>query len=208
MNCYIKTSYMYLLPCSSFLVLVSIILNISLSERDKEWYFYFAIFYIGLVLICFFQTWKNRKQMKEIMKNGKCMTGIVDYLQEVRREVTFTRAGTMEEFWGYQIVVKVLDEYGGSREFCSEVISCWRKNRISKKVKVYEYFGDSVVWFEKSKVRMHYEIKKTNEVMKIDFSRALLVFINRILVLYTVIIVSSCIGNVKYISSVTNGMNG
>lgn len=183
MNFYIKTSYMYLLPCISYPIVVAMELLAKMDERYIRELLLFGIVYILLFISCFLETRKNRKLMQEVIANGRCYAGTVEGLQEVSREVMYINRGHMLETTAYRILVKVQDELGNTKEFCSDAISKWKKNKIARSVKVYEYFGDIVVLYEKSKVRTRYEVKKSNEVIRVDGTRAVLGFLNSFLII-------------------------
>ena len=108
------------------------------------------------------------------MENGKCMEGVVDRLQEIRRETIFNGTRHAEETVAYRIVVKLQGEYDSIRYFYSDEISRWNKNHILPQVKIYDDMEDIYIEYQKSRKRMHYEVEKTREVMKVQFARGFL----------------------------------
>lgn len=179
---YVKTSYLYLLPCISYPIVVGIELAVKMDERYIRGLLLFGIVYIILFLDCFLETTKNRKRMKEVIANGRCFTGTVEGLQKLSREVMYINRGGMLEVTTYRIIVKVQDELGNSKKFYSDAIPKHKKDRIGKRAKVYEYFGDTVVLYEKSNVRMQYEEKESDEVIRVNGTRAVLGLLNSFLI--------------------------
>ena len=92
----------------------------------------------------------------------------------------------------YRIVVKVEGKYDSVRYFHSDEISRWKKNHISPRVKVYDDMEDIYIEYEKTREKIHYEIEKTREVMKVQFARGFLGYMNCLasgsLVLYILIL--------------------
>ena len=53
-------------------------------------------------------------------------------------------------------------------------ISHWNKNHILPQVKIHDDMEDIYIEYQKSRKRMHYEVEKTREVMKVQFARGFL----------------------------------
>ena len=173
MNKYIRTSYFYLIfciPSSVFYVKNPFSYFNEGNVKDCIW----SIIYISLIVVCIYETEKERRRVRRILANGKCMEGVVDRLQEIRRETIFNRTRHAEETVAYRIVVKVQGEYDSIRYFYSDEISRWKKNHISPRVKIYDDMEDIYIEYEKTKEKIHYEIEKTREVMKVQFARGFL----------------------------------
>lgn len=123
-------------------------------------YCVWIIVYIALVTVSIYETEKERRRVRRILTNGKCIEGVIDRLQEIRRETIFNRWGHVEETSAYRIVVKVQGEYDSIRYFYSDEISRWKKNHISPRVKIYDDMEDIYIEYEKTKEKIHYEIEK------------------------------------------------
>ena len=191
MNKYIKTSYLYLISCIPFFV-IYIKDFFDYFAEGKNKFLIWSIFYLALVGVCIYETEKERRRVRKIIANGKCIEGVVDRLQEIKRETFFDRWGHPEETVAYRIVVKVEGEYDSIRYFYSDEISRWKKNHISPRVKVYDDMEDIYIEYEKTREKIHYEIEKTREVMKVQFARGFLGYMNCLasgsLVLYILIL--------------------
>lgn len=173
MNKYIKTSYLYLVFCIPFFVLYLKDFFTYFVE-GKEKFLFWSIFYLALLTVCIYETEKERRRVRRILENGKCMEGVVDRLQEIRRETIFNGTRHAEETVAYRIVVKLQGEYDSIRYFYSDEISHWNKNHILPQVKIYDDMEDIYIEYQKSRKRMHYEVEKTREVMKVQFARGFL----------------------------------
>ncbi len=173
MNKYIKTSYLYLVFCIPFFVLYLKDFFTYFVE-GKEKFLFWSIFYLALLTVCIYETEKERRRVRRILENGKCMEGVVDRLQEIRRETIFNGTRHAEETVAYRIVVKLQGEYDSIRYFYSDEISRWNKNHILPQVKIYDDMEDIYIEYQKSRKRMHYEVEKTREVMKVQFARGFL----------------------------------
>lgn len=173
MNKYIKTSYLYLVFCIPFFVLYLKDFFTYFVE-GKEKFLFWSIFYLALLTVCIYETEKERRRVRRILENGKCMEGVVDRLQEIRREMIFNGTRHAEETVAYRIVVKLQGEYDSIRYFYSDEISRWNKNHILPQVKIYDDMEDIYIEYQKSRKRMHYEVEKTREVMKVQFARGFL----------------------------------
>ena len=191
MNKYIRTSYFYLIFCIPYLVFWVIDLFLYFDEGNLKSYVW-SIFYLALVGVCIYETEKKRRRVRRILTNGKCIEGVVDKLQEIKRETFFNRWGHPKETVAYRIVVKVEGEYDSIRYFYSDEISHWNKKHISPKVKVYDDMEDIYIEYERSREKMHYEVEKTREVMKVQFARGFMGYMNCfasvVLVLYILIL--------------------
>ena len=168
MNKYIRTSYFYLIFCIPFSILFSYF------DEGNVKYCVWIIVYIALVTVSIYETEKERRRVRRILTNGKCIEGVIDRLQEIRRETIFNGTRHAEETVAYRIVVKVQGEYDSIRYFYSDEISRWKKNHISPRVKIYDDMEDIYIEYEKTKEKIHYEIEKTREVMKVQFARGFL----------------------------------
>lgn len=173
MNKYIKTSYLYLVSCIPFFAIYLKDFFTYFVEGKKK-FLIWSIFYLVLVAICVYETEKERRRVRKIIANGKCMEGVVDRLQEIRRETFFNGTRHAEETIAYRIVVKVQGEYDSVRYFYSDEISRWNKNHILPRVKIYDDMEDIYIEYEKTREKMHYEVEKTREVMKVQFARGFL----------------------------------
>ena len=173
MNKYIRPSYFYLIFCIPFSVFYVIDLFSWFDKKDVT-YCIWNIIYISLVAACIYETEKERRRVRRILANGKCIEGFIYRLQEIRRETIFNGTSHAEETVAYRIVVKVEGEYDSIRYFYSDEISRWKKNHISPRVKIYDDMEDIYIEYEKTKETMHYEIEKTREVMKVRFARGFL----------------------------------
>lgn len=181
MNHYIKTSYLYLINCIPALVFfLSCFDADNVETHDWIW----MIFYAALVTVCIFETEKERKRVRRIITNGKCIEGVVERLQEIQRETIYNKMGRAEETTAYRIVVKVQGEYESIRYFYSDEISWWNKNHIAPNVKIYDDMEDIYITYEKTRKRIRYEIEKTRDVMKVQFAKGFLGSMNVIFDIY------------------------
>ena len=92
MNKYIKTSYLYLISCIPFFVIYIKDFFDYFAEGKKK-FLIWSIFYLALVGVCNYETEKERRRVRKIIANGKCIEGVVDRLQEIKRETFLIDGG-------------------------------------------------------------------------------------------------------------------
>lgn len=138
--------------------------------------------YCFLAGICISEVENRRRQIRKIIKNGKCTVGTVKKIIVIDRVFK----GSNTRFFKTCILeVEAETEFRKFKTFYSMPIYPWKKKKVSQTARVYTWNNRYFVWHEKFKANTSY-LTVTRSDMKAEFSVSRLI--------YDIMTIVGCIG--------------
>lgn len=103
--------------------------------------------------ICLSDVESRRREIRKIIKNGKCTVGTVKKIIVVDR---FLKGTNIQLFKSYILEVEAETEFRKTGTYYSMPVYVWRKKRISQTARVYTWNNRYFVWYEKFNSKSSY----------------------------------------------------
>lgn len=160
---YINTSYTYVWRCiPTFAEFLIFDIHCYLQDSMLEVYLLGTIIYCILFLYCVWETSKQRKLQDAVVANGRCVVGKVKGLKKVYYESSISRVGKNERL-AYRIEAEVVDEFGVSKTYYSNLIPKSQKKYIPLSVKIYCYMDCNCMVWDKEIYQIEYPVTESRK---------------------------------------------
>lgn len=125
--------------------------------------------YCFITGICLSDVESQRREIRKIIKNGKCTVGRVKKIIVVDR---FLKGTNIQLFRSYILEVEAETEFRKTGTYYSMPVYAWRKKRISQTARVYTWNNRYFVWHEKFNSKSSYlMVKDTHRRDEVSFDR-------------------------------------